>query len=414
MPFFKKTLLLLGIGLLILFAQKPQAEETQSTWWSIQSVDTMKYSRDPSREKLKDPSYDKVIDQQVRAIAQTGATHVAIGTPYDEEFVPILQRWVRTARTHGLNVWFRGNFSGWEKWFGYQAISRDEHKAKTERFIRDHADLFADGDIFTPCPECENGGPGDPRQTGDTAGHRMFLKELYNVAKREFGTLGKNVDSGFFSMNGDVARLIMDTETTKALGGVVVVDHYVASPMKLAQDLREIAKRSGGHIVLGEFGAPIPDIHGNMSEENQATWIRETFLAISMIPEVVGVNYWTSVGGSTQLWTGNGYRRKGVEVLQQFFTPNVVRGRVTDEFRNPITSATVTSSYRQVSTDARGKFILPYVDVSMTIRVEADGYTATSANVEKGNTDITIKLVRKELSLWYKIRQLFQKFFPAL
>ena len=46
----------------------------------------MKYSRDLSREKLKDPSFDVVIDKQVKAIAETGATHVAISTPYDEEF----------------------------------------------------------------------------------------------------------------------------------------------------------------------------------------------------------------------------------------------------------------------------------------------------------------------------------------
>jgi hypothetical protein len=411
--FLQKALLLIGIGLLILFAQKPQAKETQSTWWSIQSVDTMKYSRDPSRAKLKDTSYDLVIDQQVRAIAQTGATHVAIGTPYDEEFVPILRRWVSAARKYGLHVWFRGNFSGWEKWFGYDSISRDEHKQKTTSFIQNHADLFVDGDIFTPCPECENGGPGDPRQTGDTAGHRTFLKELHVIAKREFDAIRKNVDSGFFSMNGDVARLIMDAETTKALGGIVVIDHYVASPKRLAEDVREIAKRSGGHIVLGEFGAPIPDIHGTMSEENQATWIRETLLAISMIPEVVGVNYWTSVGGSTQLWTGKGEARKGVGVLQQFFTPNVVRGTVTDELRSPITHASVTRSMRSVKTDARGTFTLPYVDEGVTINIEADGYKATSVRVGNDNSDISITLVRNEQSLWYRIRKFLQKFIPA-
>ena len=57
-------------------------------WWAFQSVDTMKHSRDLAREKLHDASYDAVIDREVRAIAETGATHVAIATPYDEEFVP--------------------------------------------------------------------------------------------------------------------------------------------------------------------------------------------------------------------------------------------------------------------------------------------------------------------------------------
>ena len=60
--------------------------------WTFQSIDTMKYSRDVAREKLYDPSFDAIIDRQVGAIAETGATHVAIAVPYDEEFVPFLER----------------------------------------------------------------------------------------------------------------------------------------------------------------------------------------------------------------------------------------------------------------------------------------------------------------------------------
>ena len=96
-------------------------------FWEVQSIDTMKYSRDLSREKLKDPSFDTVIDRQVKAIAETGATHVAISTPYDEEFLPILKRWASAARNYNLKIWFRGNWSGWEKWFDYKSISREEH-----------------------------------------------------------------------------------------------------------------------------------------------------------------------------------------------------------------------------------------------------------------------------------------------
>lgn len=81
-------------------------------WWAFQSVDTMKHSRDLAREKLHDDSYDAVIDREVRSIADIGATHVAIATPYDEEFVPYLKRWVSAARKYHLAVWFRGNFSG--------------------------------------------------------------------------------------------------------------------------------------------------------------------------------------------------------------------------------------------------------------------------------------------------------------
>ncbi len=397
-------------GLIILaiavFAySSPSAQVTSSKWWSIQSVDTMKYSRDPSREKLKDSSYDRVIDQQVRQIAETGATHVAIGTPYDEEFLSIMKRWVAAARRYGLNVWFRGNFSGWEKWFGYPAITREEHKQKTEQFIRTHTDLFADGDIFTPCPECENGGPGDPRNNGDAAGHRAFLRELHEVAKRGFDAIGKNVESGFFSMNGDVARLIMDAETTKALGGVVVIDHYVASPKQLKEDIVALSKQSGGSIVLGEFGAPIPDIHGTMTQEAQAKWIGEALRAVSSVPEVIGFNYWTSVGGSTELWNGNGDARLAVQVLKLFFTPKIARGIVIDELKNPIAQSIVSSEYRYTTTDQSGKFVLPFLDESVTVSVQAPGYDVKQVQAGNDNQEIAIPLVKQEESFWFKIQK---------
>ena len=85
----------------------------------------MKYSRDLAREKLDDPSFDKIIDKQMADISATGANYVAIGTPYDAEFIPMLKRWVASARKHNLHVWFRGNFSGWEEWFDYPKIDHD-------------------------------------------------------------------------------------------------------------------------------------------------------------------------------------------------------------------------------------------------------------------------------------------------
>ena len=101
--------------LLIVWVSFPhqQANATSSKLWQFQSIDTMKYSRDLSREKLHDPVFDLTITRQMADIARTGATHVAIATPYDEEFVPILTRWVKAAREQHLHIWFRGNVSGW-------------------------------------------------------------------------------------------------------------------------------------------------------------------------------------------------------------------------------------------------------------------------------------------------------------
>jgi hypothetical protein len=218
----------------------------------------MKYSRDVSREKLNDPSFDRVINQQIKQIAGTGATHVGIATPYDEEFYPILKRWVDSARLYNLKVWFRGNWSGWEGWFEYPKITREEHIKKTQDFIKKHQDIFVDGDVFSPCPECENGGPGDPRRTGDVEGHRKFIVTEYKATKDAFRRINKNVASNFNSMNGDVARVIMDKKTTKAMDGIVTIDHYVGTPKKLVSDIGQISRSSGGKNSVGRIWGTNP------------------------------------------------------------------------------------------------------------------------------------------------------------
>ncbi len=238
-----KVLILIGIVLLYIVAIRlpslrlpPESiispRPSPAPYWAVRSIDTMKYSRDIAREKAEDASFDTVIDEQVKNIANTGASHVAIATPYDPEFIPFLTRWVDAAREHNLKVWFRGNASGWEHWFGYKRISRDEHKQVIIDFIKNNGSLFESGDIFTPCPECENGGEGDPRIVGGVDGYRQFLIGEYNASREALRAIGKNVEVGYFSMNFDVAKLVMDKPTTAALGGVVAIDHYVRSTDK--------------------------------------------------------------------------------------------------------------------------------------------------------------------------------------
>lgn len=308
------------------FSQKTADNTREKThFWEVTSIDTMKYSRDVAREKLGDASFDRIIESQVKDIAETEATHVAIGTPYDDEFLQFLKRWVSTARKYKLKVWFRGNWSGWEKWFGYKPIDRKTHIEKTVRFILDNSDLFEDGDIFASCSECENGGPGDPRHNGDAKGHREFLVEEFNATRNAFEKIGRKVASNYNSMNGDVAKLIMDKETTKALGGIVVVDHYVASPEQLIIDIRALSKKSGGKIVLGEFGAPIPDIHGEMSEQEQKEWLEKALGKLFNMDDVIGLNYWTNVGSSTELWDSKGNPRLAVAVIRRYYKENFSR-----------------------------------------------------------------------------------------
>lgn len=357
-----------------LFLVSASPNYIDSKLWSFQSIDVMKYSRDLAREKLNSTSFDKTINQQISAIASTGATHVAIGVPYDEEFLPIMRRWVNAARAHNLKVWFRGNFSGWESWFEYKPIDRKKHTQMIGDFIVQNADLFEDGDLFSSCPECENGGPGDPRLVGGVEEYRSFLISETDKVRESFRKIGKNIMPNLHSMNGDVAKLIMDKETTKKLGGLVVIDHYVATPEKLVSDIKELAKTSGGKVVLGEFGAPIPDIHGNLSETEQAKWVGKAMGLLVSEQSCIALNYWTSFGGSTKLWNDDGTERQVANVIRGYFSPAQFRSQVVTWFNIPIPRATITDGDRvAIIASKDGFFSLPLVE-NKTIHVQKPGY----------------------------------------
>jgi len=319
-------LILIG-GLVLIFKSKSHSASQgitipvkQERTWQVKSIDTMKYSRDLTGEKLNDPTFDKTIEIQVKNIAGLGATHVALGTPYDERFIPYLSRWVAAARRNNLKVWFRGNFSGWEGWFGYEKnLTREGHLELMREFVNKNGGLFENGDLFTPCPECENGGAGDPRRTGDVEGFRTFLIEEFQAANVEFRKIGKNVRT-VGSANYDVASLIYNEQTANAVGDLIVIDHYVKSPQELAEDIRSLNQKSQAKILLGELGVPIPDIHGKLTEEEQAAWIKEALELISRQEEVIGINYWVSHGGSTAIFKNDNNPKPAAEVLKKNFS----------------------------------------------------------------------------------------------
>jgi len=406
--FFLFIIIIVAIPFVSMMFSESKTSKSDTTFWDFLSIDTMKFSRDKSREKLKDPAFDVTINNQLKDIAKTGATHVAIGTPYDDEFTPILIRWVEAARRNKLKVWFRGNFSGWEGWFGYPKIDRQTHLTRTEEFILKNSSLFEDGDVFSPCPECENGGPGDPRETGDVGGHRQFLVDEYEASKRAFQKIGKDKDvrSNFNSMNGDVARLIMDKATTKKLGGIVVVDHYVKTPQQLSDDIDAYAQQSGGKVILGEFGAPIPDIHGTMTEEQQAEWMTDAFIELSANKNVVGMNYWTNVEGSTEIWNSKRYARKAVEVVTKAYQPHVITGTIQNEVGRTVPQTILTSQERDTTTDSNGSFTLPYFNQNQKITITAEGYFNKEVDLSQLQSSKNVVLKKENEDFMFRLFKL--------
>ncbi len=379
--------------------------------FQVQSIDTMKYSRDAAREALNDPSFDTTINAQMQLIEDAGATHVAIATPYDEEFVPILKRWVTSAREHHLSVWFRGNFSGWEGWFDYGSIGRTEHVQLLTAFIRTHSDLFADGDLFSPCPECENGGAGDPRNTGDATGYNNFLITEYQTANREFKNIGKSV-TVYSSMNGDIAREIITPATAHALGGTILIDHYVDSTEKFSNDVSAIASSLTANVGLGEMGAPIPDLNGNMTDSEQASYVRAMLTALYGKNKIVPlVNYWDLSGGSTALINDNGTPRSAYYVVKDFFSAPYVYGNVFNSAGEPLNNATIlVKDSPYVTVSKAGSYQIFLFDSHKTLVIAQAGYLPKTITVT-GNASTSMRqaiyLEPANPSIWYSLRRFF-------
>jgi hypothetical protein len=414
MSYLRFTTIIFCSLLFLSLSKQIHAENKKATWWFFQSIDTMKYSRDIAREKANDPLFDQVILEQIKDIAATGATHVAIATPYDEEFTPFLKRWLSAARENNLKVWFRGNWSGWEGWFNYGKISRAEHIQKTKNFILNHKDLFVDGDVFSACPECENGGPGDPRLNGDLAGYRQFLIDEYTVTKYAFNEIGKKVISNHNSMNGDVAKLVMNKNTTAALDGLVVIDHYVKNPETLVKDIKALASSSGGHIILGEFGVPIPDINGQMTDKKQAEWLESALNLLVDTPELVGLNYWVNLGSSTSLWEKPGSPKEAVSVLKKYYSPHQLTLTVKNTLRNPIPGANTSYRHHQFIADELGQITLPLLVSPESVRVFAQNYHDQEIQVNDFQNNIELILTPINENIFFKIQKLISQIIRAI
>lgn len=366
-------------------AQEVSALTSPQPLWQYQCIDTMKTSRDKARAWKEKTDLEAHIEKETQAIESIGANCVALDTPYDDEFLPYLKVWVKKAREHNLHVWFRGNFSAWEGWFGYpKGMTTAEHLEKTKRFIIGNPTLFADGDSFTPSPEAENGGPFNQVEPNEYGTFRKYLIDEYSTAKDAFAKINKTVATNWLSMNGGLAKRMLDKPTIEAIGGVVTIDHYIKTKEEMASYINYFQKNFGAKVVLGEFGAPIPDINGSMDETGQAAFVSS--LLDTMFQQgatVPAVNYWVLYDSSTALVNANFVARPVVAELQKYFQPGVVRGKVTDRSGKPAATVVIatTDSVAKTTTSATGEYQLTLPEGNHTITFSKDSYKTVSKTI---------------------------------
>jgi hypothetical protein len=162
--------------------------------------------------------------------------------------------------------------------------------------------------------------------------------------------------------------------------------------------------------VLGEFGVPILDINGNLSEEEQALWIREAMYALIQMPEVAGLNYWTNTGSSTGLWREDGRAKEAVEELTSFYKAPVVRIMVKDEAGFKVRNARISLNGKVYSPDSKEDLYLPYFEDLKDVEVKADGYFSKKTSLTD-SWEQTITVVKKHPDLVYKVLKVIKSLF---
>ncbi len=409
----------IGLGLFIFtftqqmlsIPQKTQSQQ-QSTVWEVTSIDTMKYSRDKAKSITRSE-----ISLVVQHVASLHPTHIAIATPYDEEFYPTIKEWVDESRRYHLKVWFRGNFSGWEGWFDYPKFTDiSQHHKLTKAFILRHPDLFEDGDIFTPTPQPENGGEGDPRGSNEkSVRFNRFLVNSYNNCINSMQQIHKHVQCGYFSMNADVAKQVLTSETVDKVGHIVVVDHYVANPRDMENTIDYLIQHFHAQIVVGEFGAPIPDLNGAMTEKEQADFVEKLLHVFYTHSEnITGINYWTILDGSTALFNDDDSPRLVAQVLHGYYQPTFVRGVIKDTLGDLLTNTSVmTNDGFTSTTDFSGTYQIPLVsNSSSSLTIQHLGYQTVTIALSP-NKDNSEEIVLEPLhpSLLYRVRVFLRKYF---
>jgi len=389
----------------------PSAANAQERLWKYQIIDTMKTSRDQTLYKMNDKKYDADIRKELKQIKALGATHVAIDGAYDNKYLPWLKRWVRIAREEQLSVWFRGNFSGWHGWFTPKNMTREQHKKAVENLILENPELFENGDSFTACPECESGGEGIPVTEDEVKEFREFMLDEYDLINVAFKKINKNVHTNWLSINPDVAKSIYDEETVRRIGNVLTLDYFVKDVSQLQEGLDYFKSRfPNAQILIGEFGAPIPEINGAMSEEQKAKFIEQIFMHLTSRNDIMGINYWVSSASTTELLDSNLERNKSAQIVEDFFKPKLkhVNIKVVNTLNEGVENIKLTDSInkKEYFTDHKGEVTLSILQYKTVLNVDGNKYyKSTSIGLNSGDTDeLAVKIYPEKPDIIYKLR----------
>jgi hypothetical protein len=288
--------------------------------WAIRSVDMQKETQD----KLRDPASEPYIKEIVKLAKEVNATHVAIGTPYDNpadpqavDTIEFTRQWADAAHDIGLNVWFRQMPEGFQGFYNEKKEVKD-YKPMIVQYILDHSDFYRDGDIFAPFPEPQNGGvvgincqPSDTCQFKSVDEFNQEMQAYVAVCRKAFAQIGKKVNVGYYGFDGFVVaglgnpdwegKTFLSDETVKVLDDTITVDHYTdKGPQGYVKDYTTIHNIfPKDQIVIGELG-PASSLPDNASQEEVTKSFHDTLDALSKLDWIIAVNMYPFISGKPQ------------------------------------------------------------------------------------------------------------------
>jgi hypothetical protein len=299
--------------------------------WTLRSIDNMHVSRDFVCYQ-QDPSFIASIATAERS---SHANFATVDTPYDAaanhhqctnppDPIAYEKVWVKALRDAGLHVWFRQTWFNWEGGYGAPKLTSSttpamqlgtsasvldgsdttSYLAKTYRFILDHPSLYANGDIFTPEAEPQNGGVrlsfgkcSGSCQFTDWPGLNRWLRDSMTVDAAAFRQLGLQVTVGYWGL--PCSNYMFDGKTnniepaTITQMGVFVTDCYFYDVPTMVAHLDVIHNTYNVNVIVGEWG--------DIWDTNPVATTREIGSAMSAVaglPYIRGFNYWQGYGGS--------------------------------------------------------------------------------------------------------------------
>ncbi|OGH19866.1 MAG: hypothetical protein A3D74_02560 [Candidatus Levybacteria bacterium RIFCSPHIGHO2_02_FULL_37_13] len=302
---------------------------SQKASWSIQSVSSMKETKDRICGQRSTEFIQKWVDKAV----EVGANYVAIETPYDSpscgNSVLYTKTWVNLIRSRGLKIWHRHMPLAFEGIYDTPKNPSIDYLTIISNYIKANPSFFQQGDIFTPIPEPQNGGIAGVNYCPygicifkNAKDFNAWLRNAMDVSESAFAQigLGGKIKIGYYGFDGYIAwgdnnpdwDGILEDQTVLKMGNITI-DHYpeiVGDTMQ--NDLNELESRYPNiPIIIGEWGT----ITSN-NTENQVI----QSMGAARRPSVVGFNYWHfGMGGHEELIREDFTNKPQFDEVQSYF-----------------------------------------------------------------------------------------------